>query len=855
MHKRLAHAFGIGEAKYKISDSKKDLSNLSEFGKKLTERRKNQSDLEITKEIFGYFDGFKAIIPQGSVMSILGSKKIASLSNCMIIPSPEDSYGGIMRTDEQLVQLMKRRCGVGMSIDSLRPANSPVSNSAGSSTGASSFMERFSNSTREVSQSGRRGALMQLMDCRHPDIFSFVKAKQDRTKVTGANISVMLTDKFMQAVKNNEDFICKFPIDIDPVLTREDIDNLAYNKLTESTFTNKDKYIMKIHARELYDLIIEMAWENAEPGIAFIDRIQSYSPDGAYKQYKPKACNPCSEIWTQFFDSCRLMATNLFTFVAEPFTKDTRIIYDKVYEGFYMQQRLADILVDLELEHIDRIINKIKSDPESEGVKSVELNLWLEIQRNCKDGRRTGCGITALADMLAALNLVYDSDESLKVIEQVFKTKMRAELDCTIDLAILRGTFKGWNPQVEFGRECKVINIKGINEFLLLDRDNHTNNFYKMVLQEFPEQSIRMCKFGRRNVSWSTCAPTGSVSILTKTSSGIEPLFAPYYMRRKKINPTEKGNRVDFVDQNGDSWTEFPVLHPKFKYWIDNTYSRKTRFIIVDLSENSQIPWIYTKENLELAFKESPWYKSTANDISWERRVKIQSVIQKYTSHSISSTLNLPNTATKEDVSTIYTKAWELGLKGCTVYKEGSRSGVLVASDSVKKGVAFSQKDAVKRPKSLDAVVKSVKVKGDPYTVIISTLENHPYEIFVLPFVDSKEFSGKVVKEKKNLYNLYENNKLIYENIGSVVTDEEAALTRIISTSLRHGTHCKFLVEQLNKTNGNLVSFSKAISRVLKGFIPEGVKSTTTCINCGSSEVVFEEGCSVCKSCGTSRCG
>lgn len=657
--------------------------------------------------------------------------------------------------------------------------------------------------------------------------------KKDRTQVTGANISGMFTDEFMSAAEEDKDFICRFPIDWE--FNEELIpDGTPYNKLISLEGTNKGKYIMRIHAKELFDLVIEMAWENAEPGVAYIDRIINYSPDGVYFQFRPTASNPCGEQWLQAYDSCRLLALNLFSIVRNPFTKDASIDYEKLYELSYLQQRLADTLVDLEVEYVERIIAKVKADPEPEEVKRVELELWENILKTAKAGRRTGCGFTALADMLAGVGLKYDSEEGMAVVEQVSKVKMRAELDCTIDLAIIREPFQGWDPIEEFDVER--------TDGGEIDYISGGNDFYQMLVEEFYEQALRMIEFGRRNVSWSTVAPTGTVSIMTQTTSGLEPIFLAFYMRRKKINANDPDSRVDFVDQSGDKWQEFAVIHPKFMVWLKLKYPQVE----------------YSKSDLELYFKESPWYGSTANDINWEKRVKMQAIIQRYTTNAISSTINLPNNVSKEEVAKIYWRAWKLGLKGVTVYRDGCRSGVLVANEasSTTKEVAFSQKDAAKRPKTLIGEGYLITVKGVEHMIIIGLLNGSPYEVFAthnmweLP----KKFACEVVKKGKGKYTLDIKDHMKIEEFNVSVTDEEAAVTRLISTSLRHGTDVKFIVDQLNKTQGNIVGFTKAIVRVLKHYISEGATGTK-CSDCGGSNVIFKEGCNSCLDCGSSKCG
>lgn len=492
MHKRLAKEFARIEKQY--SDSLEPWEIRVIKNKSLSEYGKKRKPL-VESVIYELFKDFKYIVPQGSIMSMLGVDKIGSLSNCFVIGQPEDSYGGILQKDEQLVQLMKRRGGVGIDISTLRPSGTDVTNAAKTSTGAASFMERFSNSTREVAQGGRRGALMITIDVRHPDVFDFVNIKKDRTKVTGANISVMLRDDFMEAVKNDEDYLLRFPCDHN--FSYEYPSTFEYNVLTDVKVSDEEVVKTKrIRARELYDAIVENAWENAEPGQMFIDKHWSYSPDGAYEQYRGVTTNPCGEIFMQPYDACRLMAINLLSFVEKPYTDEACVDWVKLYEVAYEQQRLADDLVDLELEHISRILAKIHSDEESDEVKRTEIELWEKVYDVASAGRRTGCGFTALGDMLAAVGVAYDSQQGCDYIEKVMRTKMEAELDCTIDLAILRDSFKGWDYNEEFVKMGSV----------------GTNDFYQMLCDEFPEQAERMYIHGRRNVSWSTVAPTGSVN-------------------------------------------------------------------------------------------------------------------------------------------------------------------------------------------------------------------------------------------------------------------------------------------------------------------------------------------------------
>lgn len=809
MHKRLAHEFALIEEDYKINEKEIDKSILSHYGR-------NRSQLGYDN-IYKLFKDFKYIIPQGSIMAILGSDKIASLSNCFVIGQPEDSYGGILKKDEELVQLMKRRGGVGIDISTLRPAGTNVTNSAGTSTGAITFMERFSNSTREVAQNGRRGALMITIDVRHPDILDFINIKKDRTKVTGANISVMLRNDFMEAVKNDETYYLRFPCNTQEIPKIGHSIGVLYNHADDDGNT---VYMKKVRAKDVYDAIVENAWDNAEPGQMFVDNHWDYSPDDVYPQYKGVTTNPCGEIFMQPYDACRLLCVNLFSVVVNPFTKYPRIDYDKLYQICYEQQRLADDLVDIELNQISKILLKIANDPESDDTKEREYKLWETIYDTCSNGRRTGCGITALADMLAALGVHYDSVEGINIIEDVMRHKMMAELDAVTDLAILRGSFVGWDRF----------------------KEDKSNNFYKRLEALFPEHYQRMMRYGRRNISWSTVAPTGSVSILTQTTSGLEPLFKGYYIRRKKVNPSDKNSKIDFKDQNGDCWEEYYVLHPKFKRYLFQKGIFEDKL---------------TKELIIDEFNKSPWYNSTANDISHHSRIQIQQVIQKYTTHSISSTINLPENITKEEVSKIYIEAYNAKLKGVTIYREGSRTGVLVSE--TKKEDKFEYKDAPKRPKALPCHVKEVMVKGKQWLVIIGLLDNKPYEVFAIPsnFVISKQrLEGTLIKESKGKYRLEVPDEITIFNILEEVSDEEAIISRLISTSLRHGANIQFIVEQLNKSHGDITSFSKAIGRVLKTYVPEtDIISRHTCSACKSTNIALQEGCLSCKDCGHSKCG
>lgn len=800
------------------------LRMAKEFARTRYKKDKTRSEEEWTSYFVRKLSEFNNIVPQGSVMAVLGTDIVGSLSNCFVIGQPYDSYSGILHKDEELVSLMKRRGGVGLDISTLRPAQTKVNNVALTSTGAVSFMERFSNSTREVAQGGRRGALMLTIDVRHPDVLEFINAKKDRTKVTGANISVLLRDDFMEAVEKDEDYILRFPCsdNENPLLMvskgEEEVSwvysegfdgELPYNKLIDC---GNGRSIKKIKAKEIYDAIVENAWENAEPGQMFVDRHWNYSPDSVYEEYKGVTTNPCGEIFMQQYDACRLILINLASYVHDATFNEEAFIAD-----CYEMQLMADDLVDLELEYIDRIINKIVNDPEPNEIKKRELSLWTKIRYVAESSRRTGCGITGLGDALA---LMYTDYTNTEAIEKIMRLKFQSELLASIDLAKKHGPFKGWDKDKEFD----LIDGKLVGK----------NAFFAMIAKEFPILAEDMYKHGRRNVSWSTVAPAGSVSIMTETTSGLEPLFAPWHLRRRKINPNET-SKIDFVDQNGDSWQEYPVIHKPLETWIKSHYSD------FNMEEESF---------LQEAFENSPWFKNTANDINWLDRVKVQEVIQKYTSHSISSTINLPEDIEKETVYNIYLESWRKGLKGQTIYRDGSRTGVLLH-----KKEEFKEHDAPKRPKVLEGEVHIVTVKGTKYNVIIGLLEDKVYEVFA-HFNEgtlAKQGPTKIIKLKSGEYQYESNGNDIA--VTSDMSDEEEAITRLASTSLRHGANIKFVAEQLNKTKGDLTNFSKAMARVLKKYIADGEKSTLKCLDCGSKEIIFEEGCEKCTSCGSAKCG
>lgn len=798
MHRRMARQFARKEKEYKARSAvNQSCRYLSKYGQERTALDE--------KKIYDYFKDFRYIIPQGSVMSSLGNPNvIASLSNCIVLPEIYDSYGGIIHTDQQLAQLFKRRCGVGIDISSLRPSGMLVSNAAGTTTGAVSFMNRFSNTTREVAQNGRRGALMITIDVAHPDVEQFVTIKQDLSKVTGANISIRLSDEFMQAVTDDTDFLLRWPID-----------------------ASQPRYSKKIKARELWNTIITCAHNTAEPGLIFWDRQHTYSTSSVYPGFRNVSTNPCSEIAMQGGDSCRLIAINLFSFIDRPFSARARFNYKKFYETTYEAQRLMDDLVDLELEAIERILAKISSDPEPDSIKSQEVETWKTLYNAGKKGRRTGLGFTALGDTLAGLGLRFDSAEAHRATEQIMKTKCEAEFDSSIDMAIERGKFSDFDPKIE-----------------------NTSGFVAVLKKELPRVYSRMMRFGRRNISLSTVAPTGTLSILAQSSSGIEPVFMVSYKRRRKVNPHDKNARVDFVDPSGDAWQEFTVYHNKFKLWMETTG--------------------------ETDVAKSPYNGSTAPEIDWKKRIELQAIVQKYTTHSISSTINLPADTPVETVGNIYFEAWKAGLKGITVYRDGSRTGVLVSND--KKDTKSAADEIVetrapKRPKTLEAEVIRFTNYDEKWIAVVGVLNDKPYEIFTgraeesfcLPqWVDKGWVIKNTGEDGKKRYDFQfmdkEGYRVTIEGLSRSFNKEFWNYAKLISGVLRHGMplpHVVGLIENLHLYSDTINTWKIGVERALKKFIPDGTKALDRkCKECGSPDgLVYEEGCVKCKNCGSSRCG
>ncbi|HHC79958.1 MAG TPA: adenosylcobalamin-dependent ribonucleoside-diphosphate reductase, partial [Flavobacteriia bacterium] len=734
MHHRMAAEFGRIEARY--AEKETVIDTLSPYGK----IRKPLT----SKKIYRLFKDFDYVIPQGSVMYGLGNHHvIASLSNCVVIPSVLDSYGGVCYTDQQLAQLFKRRCGVGVDLSKLRPKDATVSNAAGTTTGAVSFMNRFSNTTREVAQNGRRGALMLTMDIAHPDIEDFITIKQDLTKVTGANISIRLSDEFMNAVISDSKFTLRWPID-----------------------SKEPSYTKEINAKKLWQQIITCAHNTAEPGLIFWDRQHHYSTSSVYPEFKNTSTNPCSEIAMQGGDSCRLIALNLYSFVEEPFTEKASFDHKKFYKVVYESQRLMDDLVDLELEAVDRILQKIDADPEPKHIKRNERETWKLLQETGKKGRRTGLGFTALADTMAALGIKFDTDEALNAVDAIMKTKFTAEFDSSIDMAITRGSFEIFNRNIE-----------------------DTSEFVQMIHKDFPDMYQRMMDNGRRNISISTVAPTGSLSMLAQVSSGIEPVFLLSYKRRRKVNTNDENTKIDFIDDLGDAFEEFTVYHKKLETWMDTT--GKTDI------------------------KESPYAGATAQEIDWKKRVEMQALVQKYTTHSISSTINLASDVSVDLVGDIYIESWKKGLKGITVYRDGSRSGILVSNDDNKEKNKYKNEALVaKRPKKIEAEIIRFHNESEKWLAVIGLIEGRPYEIFTGKMKDAFDLpqwvdKGWVIKNRNEKgiarydfqYIDKEGYKVTIEGLSRSFNKEFWNYAKLISGVLRHGMPMPYVVDLIQNLN------------------------------------------------------
>ena len=775
------------------------------------------------QELFDLFDHFRYIVPQGSPMTGIGNDyQIASLSNCFVIglDGQADSYGAIIRIDEEQVQLMKRRGGVGHDLSHIRPKGSPVKNSALTSTGLVPFMERYSNSTREVAQDGRRGALMLSVSIKHPDSEAFIDAKMTEGKVTGANVSVKIDDDFMNAAVNGGTYKQQYPIDSDSPV-----------------------YVKDIDASGLWKKIIHNAWKSAEPGVLFWDTILRESVPDCYADlgFRTVSTNPCGEIPLCPYDSCRLLAINLYSYVVNPFTPDAYFDYDLFKKHVGLAQRIMDDIIDLESEKIEMILAKIDSDPESMEVRQTERHLWEKIQRKTLQGRRTGVGITAEGDMIAALGLRYGTEEATDCAELIQKTLALAAYRSSVMLAKERGAFEIFDAK----REEK-------------------NPFINRLREADPALYEDMLKYGRRNIACLTIAPTGTTSLMTQTTSGIEPVFLPVYKRRRKVNPNDSEARVDFVDETGDAFEEYIVFHHKFVKWMQaNGYSASKK---------------YTQEEVEELVAKSPYIKATSKDVDWIQKVRMQGRIQKWVDHSISVTINLPNDVSEELVDSLYVEAWRCGCKGCTVYRDGSRSGVLIATDKKKKKEDCNcmQPPVIvsTRPRELDADVVKFQNNREKWIAFVGLLNGRPYEIFtgladddegiMLPKNVSKGTIIKSYDEDGNKhYDFQFKNKRGYkmtiEGLDGKFNPEYWNYAKLISGVLRYGMPIDQvikLVQGMELNSESINTWKNGVERALKKYLPNGMEAKgQKCPNCGLETLIYQEGCLICTNCGASKCG
>lgn len=783
---------------------------------------KNYPNPMSQEEIYSLLDNFNYVVPQGSPMTGIGNHyQVASLSNCFVIgiEGKPDSYGGIIRIDEEQVQLMKRRGGVGHDLSHIRPKGTPVKNSALTSTGLVPFMERYSNSTREVAQDGRRGALMLSVSIKHPDSESFIDAKLTEGKITGANVSVRIDDEFMQSAITGTPYRQTYPTDSpDPSIVKE------------------------IDATKLWNKIVHNAWKSAEPGVLFWDTITRESLPDCYADlgFQTISTNPCGEIPLCPYDSCRLLAINLYSYVKNPFTPEAYFDFDLFKSHVGKAQRIMDDIIDLEMEKIDQIIAKIESDPESEEVKHTELHLWEKIRNKTIKGRRTGVGTTGEGDMLAALGLRYGTTEATAFSTEVHKQLALAAYRSSVNMAKERGAFE------------------------IFDAAREVNNPYMLRIKDAdPELYKEMVKHGRRNIACLTIAPTGTTSLMTRTSSGIEPVFMPVYKRRRKVNPNDTDVRVDYVDESGDAFEEYVVYHPKFITWMKtNGYEVKND---------------YTQAELDALVAKSPYYKATANDVDWLEKVRMQGSVQKWVDHSISVTINLPADVSEEMVGNLYVEAWRSGCKGCTVYRDGSRSGVLIAIEDKKQPAPTPVAEHIhvgKRPIELDADVVRFQNNKEKWIAFVGLKNGKPYEIFTGLaddedgiFCPKSVTRGKIIKatDEKGVkrYDFQFINKRGYkttiEGLSDKFNPEYWNYAKLISGVLRYGMP----IDQVLKLVGGLELDSQSINtwkmgveRALKKYLPNGTKASgQTCPNCGHETLIYQEGCLICTSCGTSRCG
>ena len=819
----------VWSSKYALKDSVGNLYELTpddmhiRLASEIARIEKRYPNPLTQEELFELFKNFKYIVPQGSPMTGIGNDyQVSSLSNCFVIgfDSDADSYGAIIKIDEEQVQLMKRRGGVGHDLSHIRPKGSPVKNSALTSTGIVPFMERYSNSTREVAQDGRRGALMLSVSIKHPDSEAFIDAKLEQGKITGANVSVKIHDDFMQAALANQPYQQQYPI-----------------------VSDNPWFVKTVSASDLWKKIVHNAWKSAEPGVLFWDTIIRESVPDCYADlgYKTVSTNPCGEIPLCPYDSCRLLAINLYSYVKDPFTPQASFDFDLFKQHVRLAQRIMDDIIDLEMEKIDKIVAKIESDPEDNDIKSTEFQLWEKIRTKTIQGRRTGVGTTAEGDMLAAMGFRYGTDEAIDFSEKVHRTIALEAYRSSVNMAKERGAFKIYDPKRE------------------------ENNPYILRLKEAdPELYEEMVKYGRRNIACLTIAPTGTTSIMTQTTSGIEPVFMPVYTRRRKVNPNDKDVHIDFVDENGDSFEEYTVFHHKFVTWMEaNGYPTAKK---------------YTKEEIDEMVAKSPYYKATANDVDWLKKVQMQGRIQKWVDHSISVTINLPSDVSEELVGKLYEEAWRCGCKGVTVYRDGSRAGVLVSNDKPedkknKQCVCYDREAAQKRPAELKCDVVRFQNNKDKWIAFVGLLNDRPYEIFT-GLADDEDgillpksvTEGKIIKtvneDGTRRYDFqYRNNrgyKTTVEGLSYKFDKEFWNYAKLISGVLRYGMPIDQvikMVSSLQLDSESINSWKVGVERALKKYIVDGTQTSQVCPNCGQTSLVYQEGCLTCKNCGYSRCG
>lgn len=780
------------------------------------------------EEIFALLDHFRYVVPAGSPMTGIGNNfQVASLSNCFVVglDGDADSYGAIMRIDEEQVQLMKRRGGVGHDLSHIRPKGTPVNNSALTSTGLVPFMERYSNSTREVAQDGRRGALMLSVSIKHPDSEAFIDAKMTEGKVTGANVSVKIDDEFMRAATEDKEYVQQFPIDSASPLVKK-----------------------SVKAKQLWGKIVHNAWKSAEPGVLFWDTIIRESIPDCYADlgFRTESTNPCGEIPLCPYDSCRLLSINLYSYVVNPFTDEAYFDFDLFRRHVALAQRVMDDIVDLEMEKIERIMKKIKADPQSDEVKGAEYHLWEKIKDKSSKGRRTGVGITAEGDMIAAMGLRYGTQEATDFAVEVQRALALAAYGSSVTMAKERGAFSIYDA----GRE-------------------EDNPFVMRIKEADPQLYEEMRKHGRRNIACLTIAPTGTTSLMTQTTSGIEPVFMPVYKRRRKVNPSDRNAHIDFVDEVGDSFEEYIVYHQKFLDWMKASG--------IDTSKR------YTQEEIDRIVEQSPYYKATANDVDWLMKVRMQGAIQKWVDHSISVTVNLPNDVDEALVNRLYVEAWRSGCKGCTIYRDGSRSGVMIQVNEKKKDADDKQQEKAPcklpavtevRPKVLECDVVRFQNNKDKWVAFVGLLDGYPYEIFtglqddeegiMLPKSVTK---GKIIKqvseEGKKRYDFQFENKRGYkttvEGLSEKFNPEYWNYAKLISGVLRYRMpidHVIRLVSSLQLKSESINTWKNGVERALKKYMTDGMHANgQTCPNCGQETLVYQEGCLICTNCGASRCG